>query len=75
MKFISDETRRKRAELVAACHQLEDVEATLDETPEYLAANQAVNDAAEKLPLWKRLDIILFPDLHAKREDADEDVA
>ncbi|KAB1146803.1 hypothetical protein F7R91_14590 [Streptomyces luteolifulvus] len=48
-------TKEARAKVRAAQQHLEEVSAGItEETDEYLAANQAVIDAEEALPRWRR---------------------
>ncbi len=77
MKIFDDETRQHRADLITARQNLDAVDdqhsECADECEDYLAANQAVIDAEERLPAWKRLDIEFG--FYPERRHADEDVA
>lgn len=57
MKIFGRETREARADLIAARQDLDAVEATLEETDEYIAANQAVVAAEDDLRWWQQIDI------------------
>lgn len=75
MRFMSEETRQARANLIAAHQNLEAVDAghreCAEECEDYLAANQAVIAAEQPLKWWQRLDIDagFYPD----RRDEDGD--
>lgn len=73
MKFISDETRQARAELVAANQRLDQIaERDKYESEAFADADAAVDVAQARLPWYKRLDIDAgcYPD-----RDDDTDIA